>query len=482
MEHGLTSTLDQPNTDCLIMGIFSDQPLPKMPVSEATLSLIQTLQSKLKEPQDTVYQADHNGQTFALIHCGSTTDYTLTSLRKSIQKIAQIIIQQRLSSVTLALPPLPQHNVNSQIEHMVLQLEDEFYQFLEFKTQKKQPYALSSAVWYLPKATEAALKIASTIADNVKFARDLANLPANICTPTYIAKQTHIVDTEWDSITAKVIDKHTMESLGMGAFLAVSKGSVEPPQLVVIKYNGNPKEAPIVLVGKGITFDSGGISLKPPEGMEEMKYDMSGAACVLAVIKACAELQLPIEIIGLLACAENLPSGSAVKPGDVVTSMSGQTIEIVNTDAEGRLVLADTLTYAKHFKPKFVIDIATLTGAVITALGSVNSGLMSNDDELANLLLAAGSESQDKLWRLPLEPDYQDMINSPVADIMNSTPGRAAGSVTAACFLSRFTETFRWAHLDIAGTAWVSGKDRCATGRPVKLLMQFLRNMVTHAH
>jgi leucyl aminopeptidase len=482
MEHGLTSTLDQPNTACLILGVFNDVPLPKLPLSEATLTLIQTLLGKLQEPQDTVYQADHNGQALALIHCGSLNDYTIASLSKSIQQIAKLVIQQRLTSVTLALPPLAGNTANSQIEHMVLQLEAQCYQFLEFKTQKKQPYAIESATWYLPEASEAALKTARTIANSIKFTRDLANLPANICTPTYLAKQAHIIDTNWDNITSKAIDKHAMESMGMGALLAVSQGSDEPPQLIVIKYNGKPTDAPIVLVGKGITFDSGGISLKPPEGMEEMKYDMSGAASVLAVIEACARLKLPIQVIGLLACAENLPSGTAVKPGDVVTSMSGQTIEITNTDAEGRLVLADTLTYAKQFNPKFVIDIATLTGAVIVALGAVNSGLMSNDDELANLLLTASAQSQDKLWRLPLEPAYQEMINSPVADIMNSTPGRAAGSITAACFLSRFTETFRWAHIDIAGTAWVSGKDRTATGRPVALLMQFLRNLSNHAH
>ena len=230
-------------------------------------------------------------------------------------------------------------------------------------------------------------------------------------------------------------------------------------------------------MGKGITFDSGGLSLKPADGMAEMKYDMAGAASVLGTLKACALLKLPINVVGLLACAENLPGGTAVKPGDIITSMSGQTVEIINTDAEGRLVLADALTYAERFEPRFVIDMATLTGAVIVALGNVNSGLMTNDEALAQLILSAASESEDKVWRLPLDADYQEAIDSPLADMLNATFDRSAGSITAACFLSRFTDKYRWAHLDIAGTAWVSGKKRNATGRPVSLLIQLLRHV-----
>jgi leucyl aminopeptidase len=265
----------------------------------------------------------------------------------------------------------------------------------------------------------------------------------------------------------------------MGLFLAVSQGSDQPPRLIDIHYNGGTQTKPIVLVGKGITFDSGGLSIKPANAMDEMKYDMAGAASVLGTIKACALLKLPINIIGLVACAENLVSGSAVKPGDIITSMSGQTVEILNTDAEGRLILADALTYAERYDPEFVIDIATLTGAIIVALGSVASGYMTKDDDLATCLEAAARESQDTIWRMPLDEAYQDALDSPLADMINAGFDRSAGSITAACFLSRFTEKYRWAHVDIAGTAWVSGKKRNATGRPVPLLTQLIRHVAT---
>ncbi|MGL6036448.1 MAG: leucyl aminopeptidase, partial [Legionella sp.] len=258
------------------------------------------------------------------------------------------------------------------------------------------------------------------------------------------------------------------------------QGSDQPPRLIDLQYKGGAEnEAPIVLVGKGITFDSGGLSIKPANAMDEMKYDMAGAASVLGTIKACALLKLPVNVIGLIASAENLLGGSAVKSGDIVTSMSGQTVEIINTDAEGRLVLADALTYAERYKPEFVIDIATLTGAIIVALGSISTGLMTNDDDLAELIAMAAIESQDKVWRMPLEDAYQDAIDSPLADMINANFDRTAGSVTAACFLSRFTEKYRWAHLDIAGTAWVSGKKRNATGRPVPLLTQLIRHVAS---
>jgi leucyl aminopeptidase len=262
----------------------------------------------------------------------------------------------------------------------------------------------------------------------------------------------------------------------MGSLLGVGQGSVRGSRIVVMKWMGakDKKSAPVALIGKGVTFDAGGISLKPSANMNEMKYDMAGAASVLGTIKACALLKLPINVIGLLACAENMPSGSAVKPGDIVTSLSGQTIEIINTDAEGRLVLADALTYAERFKPSLVIDIATLTGAVIVGLGHVVTGFMTKDDDLAELIQKAATDSEDKAWRLPLDDAYQEALDSPIADMVNSTFDRSAGSITAGCFLSRFTKKFRWAHLDIAGTAWVSGKNRSATGRPVPLLVQLL--------
>jgi leucyl aminopeptidase len=260
----------------------------------------------------------------------------------------------------------------------------------------------------------------------------------------------------------------------MGALLAVTKGTREPPKFIVVQYHGGAKKAkPVVLVGKGITFDTGGISIKPSAEMDEMKYDMSGAGSVLGTIKAVAQMRLPLNVIGVIPTCENMPGGEAIKPGDIVTSMSGQTIEILNTDAEGRLILCDALTYVERFEPAAVIDIATLTGACVIALGAVASGLYANDEQLAEQLLAAGQESGDRAWRMPLWDDYQEQIKSPFADMAN-VGGRPAGSVTAACFLARFAESYKWAHLDVAGTAWRSGKDKGSTARPVPMLTTFL--------
>ena len=261
----------------------------------------------------------------------------------------------------------------------------------------------------------------------------------------------------------------------MYAFLAVSKGSDRPGRVITLEYKANTDQAPIVLVGKGVTFDTGGISLKPGAGMDEMKFDMCGAASVLGTMQALCEAQLPIHVVGAIAAAENMPSGRATRPGDIVTTMSGQTVEILNTDAEGRLVLCDTLTYIKRFNPALVIDIATLTGACVVALGKVVSGLFTPDDELAQELLQAGEQSLDRVWRMPVMEEYQELLDSPFADIAN-IGGPHGGAITAACFLERFTRDYRWAHLDVAGTAWLSGAAKGATGRPVPLLMQFLAN------
>ena len=271
-----------------------------------------------------------------------------------------------------------------------------------------------------------------------------------------------------------MLDERAMEKLGMGALLAVTKGTREPAKFIVLHYRGaGRKQAPVALVGKGITFDTGGISIKPSAEMDEMKYDMSGAGSVLGTFEAVARMRLPVNVVGIVPTCENMPGGNAIKPGDIVTSMSGQTIEILNTDAEGRLVLCDALTYAERFEPDAVIDIATLTGACVIALGSVATGLYANDDGLAQDLLDAGQRSWDRAWRMPLWDDYHEQIKSPFADIAN-VGGRPAGSVTAACFLARFAKKFKWAHLDIAGTAWRSGKDKGSTGRPVPMLTEFL--------
>ncbi|MBL4869146.1 MAG: leucyl aminopeptidase, partial [Pseudomonadales bacterium] len=305
----------------------------------------------------------------------------------------------------------------------------------------------------------------------------LGDTPPNVCHPTYLAKQAQQLARSYPKLSVKIVNEKELEKMGAGAFLSVSKGSDQPGKLIVMQYKGGKTgDAPHALIGKGITFDSGGISLKPGAGMDEMKYDMGGAASVLGTIKAICELNLNLNVVALIAAAENMPSGGASRPGDIVTTMSGKTVEILNTDAEGRLVLCDALTYVGQFKPASVVDIATLTGACIMALGHQTSALLSNDETLAKNLLSAGETAMDKAWQLPLWEEYQSQLDSPFADMAN-IGGRPAGTITAACFLSRFAEDYQWAHLDVAGTAWVSGgMKKGATGRPVPLLTQYLQD------
>lgn len=317
---------------------------------------------------------------------------------------------------------------------------------------------------------------AQAITRAVSWTKELANLPGNYCTPSYLAAQAEDMAKRYARTRVTIHQEDQLKAMGMGAFLSVAKGSREPPRLITIEYQGaHESQAPIVLVGKGLTFDAGGISLKPGENMDEMKYDMSGGATVLGVLQAVLDLKLPINLVGVIPATENLPDGNANKPGDIVTSLSGKTIEILNTDAEGRLILCDALTYSEKFKPELVIDIATLTGACVIALGHHTTGLMSNHDPLAAELLAAGRNIGDRAWQLPMGDEYHKQLESPFADLAN-IGGRPGGAITAACFLSKFTESMKWAHLDIAGTAWTSGKDKGATGRPVPLLCQFLLN------
>ena len=320
---------------------------------------------------------------------------------------------------------------------------------------------------------EKALQWGLATAHGMSLTKDLGNLPPNVCTPSYLA-EVAIKMAKTYKLKATVLEQKDMERLGMGSLLSVAQGSSQPAKLITLEYWGRKKkEKPVVLVGKGVTFDTGGISLKPAAEMDEMKYDMCGAASVLGTIAAIAQMRLSINVVGINPATENMPGGNATKPGDIVTSMSGQTIEILNTDAEGRLILCDALTYAERYEPEVVIDIATLTGACVIALGHVASGLLSNNEELAMELLNASEQAADRAWHLPLWDDYQEQLKSNFADMAN-IGGRAAGTITAACFLSRFTKKYRWAHIDIAGTAWESGKKKGATGRPVPLLTQFL--------
>lgn len=351
------------------------------------------------------------------------------------------------------------------------------YRFDAYKTKPEKLPALDDITFAVPADQQKALAVVvdqmSNLADGIDTARDLGNQPPNVCSPSYLATQAQRLGRKL-KLKVDVLDQKKMASLGMGAFLAVAQGSIQPPKLIVMEYKGaGARKAPIVLVGKGITFDTGGISIKPSADMDEMKYDMSGAGSVFGVMQAVAQMKLKINLTVIIAAAENMPSGTATRPGDIVTTMSGKTVEILNTDAEGRLVLCDALTYAERFKPAAVVDVATLTGACVIALGHQHAGLFSNDDALSAQLHAAGKHIGDTCWPMPLDDAYQEQLRSPFADMAN-IGGRAAGAVTAACYLSRFAGNYPWAHLDIAGVAWRSGAAKGSTGRPVALLTRFL--------
>lgn len=375
--------------------------------------------------------------------------------------------------------PVKERDVPWRVLQTVILAEESVYRFDRHKSkpEKHQPPLAKVMISVNDKsslsAAEAALQQGKATAHGMSVTKNLGNLAPNICTPTYLAEQAKDMAKAY-KLKVSVLEEKDMEKLGMGALMAVARGSRQPAKLIMLEYRGREKmEKPVVLVGKGVTFDTGGISLKPASEMDEMKYDMSGAASVLGTLTAVAEMRLPINVVGIIPATENMPGGNATKPGDIITSLSGQTIEILNTDAEGRLILCDALTYAERYKPEVVIDIATLTGACVVALGHVVTGLMGNNEQLAQDLLQAGVRASDPAWQLPLSEEYQDLLKSNFADMAN-IGGRWGGAITAACFLSRFTEKFSWVHLDIAGTAWKSGKEKGSTGRPVPLLTQFL--------
>ncbi len=421
-------------------------------------------------------------QRVLLAHCGDQKDFNDKKYGTFVNACIAAIKDSGTKEATFFLDEivLGDRDLDWKISQAIMLCEDAMYQFTQLKSKKSdKPAKLSRIHLALSNrqqsgATQAAIQTATAIAQGKQLAKTLGNLPGNICTPNYLADQAKALAKSHKKITTSVIEEKQMTELGMGALLSVAAGSEEPAKLIVMNYKGGKKdEAPQVLVGKGVTFDTGGISLKPGAAMDEMKFDMCGAASVFGTLLAVAELELPINVIGIVAAAENMPDGRATKPGDIVTSLSGQTIEILNTDAEGRLVLCDALTYADMFNPAAIIDIATLTGACVIALGHHATGLFSNQDSLAVELLRAGNETNDRAWHMPLWDDYQDQLDSNFAD-MGNVGGRSAGSITAACFLSRFTKEQRWAHLDIAGVAWDTGKNKGATGRPVPLLTQYL--------
>ncbi len=369
------------------------------------------------------------------------------------------------------------------LRHTVLCARDLTYRFDTFKSRadndKVKPLAdlilLVDKEALAPSKEELARTVA--VADGIELAKNLGNTPGNVCHPVWLAQQARELARR-TGLKCEVLDERKMAELGMGALLAVGQGSAQPPRLIVLRHNGGPaKAAPFVLVGKGITFDTGGISLKPAAEMDEMKYDMSGAGSVLGVMQAVAQAKLKLNVIGVIAAAENMPDGKATRPGDIIKTMSGQTVEILNTDAEGRLVLCDALTYVERFKPASVIDIATLTGACVIALGHHHAGLFANDEELSRALVDSGRDWADTCWPMPLDEVYQEGLKSPFADVAN-VGGRAGGAITAACYLARFTRELRWAHLDIAGVAWRGGQNKGSTGRPVGLLANYLFSRV----
>jgi leucyl aminopeptidase len=366
------------------------------------------------------------------------------------------------------------------LRQLALALQRANYLYTATKRRKDdQPSPLQGADFNDCKGAEAALRESRGMAAGFLKARHLGDLPANICNPAYLAQEAKSVADAYEAVSLEVLEAEDMSELGMDALLGVARGSSNSPKLIVLKYSGGKeREDPVVLVGKGITFDSGGVSLKPPLHMDQMKMDMCGAAGVMGAFIACAELDLPLNLICIIPAAENMPDGNAYRPGDVLTSMSGRTIEVLNTDAEGRLILCDALTYAERFNPRHIIDAATLTGACVIALGHHASGLMSNDDALAEALQKAGEKTMDRAWRLPIWEEYMEQLETPFADIKN-VGGMPAGAITAGCFLSRFTRKQSWAHLDIAGSAWKWGEAEGATGRPVGLLTQFLIDLAS---
>lgn len=413
-----------------------------------------------------------------LVGIGDGGAVSEADFRKLIQTVLSTLLEQKLEEAHWLLEDITvkARDEEWQLTQLAMAAALREYRYTETLSKPKAAPTLHklTIVNATSSAAKSALQRGLAIGHGMNVTRRLGDLPPNICTPTFLAKEARSFARKNGKISAKILEESAMRELGMGSLLSVSAGSEQPAKLIIMEYRGGKRSAqPQVLVGKGITFDSGGITLKPGLKMDEMKFDMCGAASVFGTLHAINELNLPINVVGIIPASENLPSGNAVKPGDVVTSMSGQTIEILNTDAEGRLVLCDALTYAARFKPTAVIDIATLTGACVVALGKQASGLFSNQEELAAELLAAGQAIGDRAWQLPLWDEYQKQLDSNFADMANiGSPG--GGSITAACFLSRFTKNYRWAHLDIAGTAWDEGGAKGATGRPVGLLTQYL--------
>ena len=478
---------EKQRNDCVIVGVFESHKLSDAAkaideASDGYLSAILKsgdMEGKLASTLTLHRVPNVASDRVLLVGLGKESEFDERAYRKAVVASIKALSQGGVETAGsfLAEITVKKHNTHWKAAQLVEVALDCSYRFEQFKSKKSEKKGIAKLVINVDKsdiaAAEAGLKQGLALAAGVSFAKDLGNFPPNVCTPTYLAEQAEAL-AKSHGIKVQVLERAEMEKLGMGSFLGVAQGSVQPPKLIVMHHNGGKKnQKPVVLVGKGITFDTGGISLKPGAEMDEMKYDMCGAASVLGTFKAIAEMNLALNVVGIIPTCENMPDGNAIRPGDVLTSMSGLTIEVLNTDAEGRLILCDALTYAERFEPDAVVDIATLTGACVIALGHHASGLFSNKDSLAAELLEAGEQSLDRAWHMPMWDDYQPQLDTNFADMAN-IGGRAGGSITAACFLSRFTKKYDWAHLDVAGTAWKSGKEKGGTGRPVPLLTQFL--------
>ena len=483
MNYSVTSNLAAKDAtgDCLLVAVYKDGQLSAAAksIDYASNGAISDLLafgdfSGKAEQTHTLYSLSGvTAKRIVLVGCGDPTAFDAFALKKCVSSAATAV-HSSVASITSFLADECTSTATAAVTQTILAVADKQYKFVEHKSDKGETSSLTSVTIAFSgdvENTDTALAQAAAMANGSDLSRDLSNQPGNVCTPTYLAETALGMAKEFDALDVEILEEADMEKLGMGSFLSVGHGSDQPSKLVVFKYNGaGDDSAPVALVGKGVTFDTGGISIKPGASMDEMKFDMIGAASVTGTIQAIAEMKLPLNVIGILAAAENMPSARATKPGDIVKSMSGKTIEVLNTDAEGRLVLCDALTYVGKYKPRLVIDIATLTGACIVALGHEICALLANDQSLADEIMVSGKSIGDQAWQLPMNDEYKKLLKSEHADIGN-IGGRTAGTITAACFLSHFTEDYRWAHLDIAGTAWTG---KAASGRPVPLLTQFL--------
>jgi leucyl aminopeptidase len=486
-----TGAAEGQRADCLILPIYSEGGLSPVTraVDKATAGLITELveakdiRGKAGDTLLVAHRSELPSRRLLLVGCGPRKDFDREALRKALGTAYQALQRTSLTDAACFLThdaargadPYRRASIAAEVWHGTS------YRFTAMKTGNDDPahQVESLSLGFSSRQASAAKRGVThgdAIGQGMNLARELGNLPGNVCTPTYLVEQARSLARRSKKLRLEVLEEADMRKLGMGSLLSVTAGTDQPAKFMVMHYRGSKRKLrPTVLVGKGITFDAGGISLKPPPQMDEMKWDMCGAATVFGVMQAVTQLDLGIHLIGIVPACENLPDGKATKPGDIVKAMSGETIEILNTDAEGRLILADALTYAQRFEPAAMIDIATLTGACLIALGRHRSGLMANSDQLANQLLKAGDRADDPAWRFPLDDAYMRQLKSNFADVAN-VGGREAGTITAGCFLSRFAKKTDWAHLDIAGTAWRQGAAKGGTGRPVPLLMEYLLN------